>query len=504
MSVVVPTPDQLRDVAKQCGLSLTEEDLVSFRGLIAGAMKGYEYVAMAPDELPEVKYPRTPGYQPPREENMHNAWYRKTSIPGASEGKLKGKRIALKDNIFLAGVPMMNGSATLEGFVPDIDATIVTRMLDAGAEIAGKVHCETFCTSGGSHTAALGPVHNPHKMGYSAGGSSSGSGVVVALGDVDMAIGGDQGGSIRMPSSFCGIYGMKPTWGLVPYTGIMPNEMFIDHIGPMTASVADNALLLEVLAGDDGYDPRIKAPVVEEYTKALGGGVRGMKIGILKEGFEQADAEAAVNESVREAAKRFQALGCTVEEVSIPMHLDGPSIWTPIGVEGATQSMMYGDGFGLSRSDLYSLSLMEFHRGWRQKADLLSDQAKWFLLLGTYVNNMYGPRYYGKAVNISRRLKAAYDSVLSSYNLLLMPTTPMKATQMPDKDSSRQTYVNRATEMYTNCAPFNLTHHPAMSIPCGMVDGLPVGMMLVGRHFDEMTIYRAAHAFEQSIDWRTI
>ena len=150
-------------------------------------------------------------------------------------------------------------------------------------------------------------------MGYSAGGSSSGSGVVVALGEVDMAIGGDQGGSIRMPSSFCGTYGMKPTWGLVPYTGVMPIEIFVDHTGPMTATVADNALLLEVLAGDDGYDPRIKAPKVEDYTKALGSGVKGMKIGILKEGFEQVGAEAAVNESVREAAKRFKDLGATVE-----------------------------------------------------------------------------------------------------------------------------------------------------------------------------------------------
>ena len=149
-----------------------------------------------------------------------------------------------------------------------------------------------------------------------------------------MAIGGDQGGSIRMPSSFCGTCGMKPTWGLVPYTGVMPIEIFVDHTGPMTATVADNALLLEVLAGDDGYDPRIKAPKVKEYTKALGGGVKGMKIAILREGFEQAGAGAGVNESVREAAKRLASLGATVEEVSIPMHMIGPAIWTPIGAEG--------------------------------------------------------------------------------------------------------------------------------------------------------------------------
>ena len=163
-----------------------------------------------------------------------------------ASGKLKGKTVVLKDNIMLAGVPMMNGSATMEGYIPDIDATVVQRMLDAGATIVGKAHCEFFCMSGGSHTGATGPVHNPHKMGYSAGGSSSGSAVLVALGEVDMAMGGDQGGSIRMPASFCGIYGMKPTHGLVPYTGIMPIEIYVDHTGPMTANVADNALLLEV------------------------------------------------------------------------------------------------------------------------------------------------------------------------------------------------------------------------------------------------------------------
>ncbi len=209
-----------------------------------------------------VKYPRTPGYRPGPEENKYNAWYYKSSVKGAREGKLKGKTVVLKDNIMLAGVPMMNGAASLEGYVPDFDATVVTRILDAGGEIVGKAHCECFCLSGGSHTNATGAVHNPRKMGYSAGGSSSGSAALVAAGEVDMAFGGDQGGSIRMPSSFCGVYGLKPTWALVPYTGIMPIEIFIDHTGPMTSSVADNAPLLEVIAGEDGYDPRIKAPRV--------------------------------------------------------------------------------------------------------------------------------------------------------------------------------------------------------------------------------------------------
>ena len=256
MAVQVPTLEQMREIAKDIGLSMSPADLTSFINLMKPSVAAYNVVDAMPDNLPPVKYPRTPGYRPPAAENKHNAWYIKTTVPGAPSGKLKGKTVVLKDNIMLAGVPMMNGAATLEGYIPDIDATVVQRILDAGATIVGKAHCEFFCMSGGSHTGATGPVHNPHKMGYSAGGSSAGSAVLVALGEVDMAMGGDQGGSIRMPASFSGIYGMKPTHGLVPYTGIMPIEIYVDHTGPMTASVADNALLLEVIAGPDSYDPR--------------------------------------------------------------------------------------------------------------------------------------------------------------------------------------------------------------------------------------------------------
>jgi amidase len=181
-----------------------------------------------------------------------------------------------------------------------------------------------------------------------------------------------------------------------------------------------------------------------------------------------------------------------------------PAIWMPIGTEGMTQTMMYGDGYGLSRSDLYSTSLMDFHRGWRGQADSLSETTKMMLMFGTHINNNFGPRYYGKALNISRRLTAAYDKVLETYDLLLMPTTPMKATPLPAPGASREEQIGRAFEMITNTAPFDITHHPAMSLPCGMVDGLPVGLMLIGRHFDEPTIYRAAHAFEQSGDWKTM
>lgn len=333
MAVSHPTPEQIREIADELKLSLTDEDVASYIGLLAGTVEAYNVVDAMPDNLPEVKYPRTPGYRPGPEENPRNAWYYKSTVKGAARGKLKGKTVVLKDNVMLAGVPMMNGAATLEGYMPEIDATVATRILDAGGTILGKAHCEAFCLSGGSHTNATGPVHNPRKMGYSAGGSSSGSAVLVALGEVDMAIGCDQGGSIRMPSSFCGTYGMKPTHGLVPYTGIMPIEIFIDHAGPITASVADNALLLEVLAGKDGYDPRQYDVKTQPYTKALGKGVKGMKIGVVKEGFGLEASEKAVDAKVRAAAQRFKKLGAKVGNVSIPWHLAANAVNLPIFVE---------------------------------------------------------------------------------------------------------------------------------------------------------------------------
>jgi amidase len=502
MTVRLPTPAQLEDVAAKVGLSLSKADVDSFLALLKPLIDSYQVVDQMPDELPVVKYPRTPGYRVTAAENPYNAWYYKTTVKGAPVGKLAGKTVALKDNVMLAGVPMMNGASTLEGFVPEIDATIVTRLLDVGAVILGKAHCEYFCLSGGSHTSAAGPVHNPMKHGYSAGGSSSGSAALVAAGEVDMAIGGDQGGSIRMPASYCGIYGMKPTWGLVPYTGVMPIEIFVDHTGPMTATVKDNALMLEVLAGDDGYDPRIKAPATVSYSEALSGGIEGMKIAVVKEGFGWPNSEADVDAKVRAGAKLFEKLGAKVTEVSIPMHLVGGAIWMPIGTEGLTQTMMWGDGYGVSRSDLYSTALMDFHRGWRWRADELSETTKLMTMLGTYINQQFGSRFYGKAVNISRRLKAAYDSVLAEHDLLLMPTLPLKATKLPEPGAPREEIIARAFEMLPNTAPFDITHHPAMSIPCGLGDGLPIGMMLVGKAFDEATIYRAAYAFEQAGDWK--
>jgi amidase len=503
-TVKMPSLDQLREAALELGMTMPDDELSQQHKMLESGFAAYNVVDQMPDEIPAVTYPRTPGRRPPADENKFGAWYVKTTIEGAPSGKLKGKQVVIKDNICVAGVPMMNGASTLEGYVPELDATVVTRILDAGGTIVGKAVCEYFCFSGGSHTASTGHVHNPHKHGYSAGGSSSGSAALVAAGEVPMALGGDQGGSIRMPASFCGIYGMKPTHGLVPYSGIMPIELTIDHTGPMTATVEDNALLLEVLAGPDGLDPRQYGGTSKPYRDAMQRGANGLRIAIVEEGFGWPQSQEASDAVVREAADRFRGLGATVETVQLPMHRLGSAIWLPVAAEGATMQMMMGNGFGFNWQGLYVTSLLDWHANWRERADELSDTLKNTMLLGHWMATRHRGHYYAKAQNLVRRLRAAYDAVLSSYDLLLMPTLPMTATKLPDPGAGPAEIIERGFEMLPNTAPFDCTHHPAMSLPCGMVDGLPVGLMLVGRMYAEETIYGAAAAFETGVDWRSM
>ena len=497
-----PTVEQLQEIVASLHMSMSNREVAEYLDVMEGTFQSYDRLTQLPDNLPPVRYPRTPGFRPSADQNTLNAWAVKSEVRGAAHGPLSGKRVVLKDNVCLAGVPMMNGASSLEGYVPDIDATLVTRILDAGGTIAGKAHCEYFCLSGGSHTSAAGPVHNPYRYGYAAGGSSSGSAALVGAGEIEMAIGGDQGGSIRMPAGWCGVYGMKPTHGLVPYTGVMPIESTIDHAGPMTSTVADNALLLEVIAGPDGLDPRQYNVRVDKYTAALGRGVAGMRIGVLTEGFNHENSEADVDQKVREAAKRLRDLGATVEDVSIPMHRDGPAIWTPIALEGLMAQMMHGNGMGFNWKGLYTTSLLDAHANWRARANELSRTLKISMFAGEYFMRNYRGHFYAKAQNLSRVLAKSYDDALGRFDLLLMPTLPMKATPIPPANAPLALWCQRGFEMLANTCPFDVTGHPAMSVPCGLSNGLPVGMQLVGKHYAESAIYRAAHAFEQTGDWR--
>ena len=500
MKIKTPTLEDIALIAQQFGLTLSAEDCVSFQGLMAGPLASYARIDDIVEPKPPVVYPRAGAWRPEPADNPLNAWYYRCSIKGAKTGKLKGKTVAIKDNICVAGVPMMNGTAVLEGYVPDIDATLVTRILDAGGEIAGKSVCESLCFSGGSHTCDTPPVLNPHNKAHSTGGSSSGSAALVASAAVDMAIGGDQGGSIRMPASWCGIYGLKPTHGLVPYTGAFPIELTLDHLGPMTRNVTDCATLLEVIAGDDGMDPRQRNVRVDRYTKALTGDITDLRIGVVTEGFGwPGSSEADSDLAVRESAQLFKQLGAVVEEVSIPMHRDGIHIWNGISIEGATALMIKGNSMGTNWKGYYNVGLLDsFARGRLTRPNDLSETTKLVMLLGQYMEDSYHGRYYAKAQNLGWKLREAYNAVLGNFDLLLMPTLPMKATVIPAQDCSREETIARALEMLNNTAPFDVTGHPAMTVPCAMSDGLPVGMMLIGRHFDESTVLRAAHAFEST------
>lgn len=495
-----PTREQLVEISKTFGLHLTDPDVESFRGLIASTIASYRRLDELVEPAEPVRYPRTGGYRPEPEENLLNAWYYKCSIRGAEDGMLAGKRIAIKDNVCVAGIPMMNGTAVLEGYVPDSDATIVTRILDAGGEIVGKSVCESLCFSGGSHTSDTGPVLNPHDHSRSAGGSSSGSAALVAAGECEMAIGGDQGGSIRIPSGWCGCYGLKPTHGLVPYTGVFPIEVTLDHVGPIAATVEDVALLLDAIAGEDGLDPRQRGVQIAAYSENLDVDTTGLRIGVLSEGFGWTGlSEEDVDESVRGAARVFEELGAEVEEVSIPLHRDGIHIWNGIAIEGATEIMVKGNAMGVGWKGLYETSLLDaYARGRLTRADDLSETVKLTALLGEYMRRHYHGRYYARSQNLARKLSAAYDEALESYDLLLLPTLPMKATPIPAPDASREEIVGRALEMIHNTCPFDVTGHPAMNVPCGLSDGLPVGAMLVGKRWEEATILGAARAFERS------
>ncbi len=496
--VKLPTTEQLREISASYNLDLSDADVGSFLGLMEGVMASYDRIDQLVEPAPEVRYPRSGGRRPEPEENLLGAWHYRCSIRGAPEGLLSGKRIAIKDNVCVAGLPMMNGTAVLEGYVPETDATIVTRILDAGGEIVGKTVCESLCFSGGSHTSDTGPVLNPHDHSRSAGGSSSGSAALVASGECEMAIGGDQGGSIRMPASWCGVYGLKPTHGLVPYTGIFPIELTLDHTGPIAGSVEDTALLLSAITGEDGLDPRQNGVETADYLEDLEGGVEGMKIGVLAEGFGWPElSEEDVDEAIREASRVFAGLGAEVAEVSVPMHRDGIHIWNAIAIEGATALMVDGNSMGTNWKGHYTTSLLDaYARGRITRANDLSEIVKLTMLTGRYMRERYHGRYYAKAQNLSRKLAAAYDAALEYYDLLLLPTVPMKATPIPEPDAPREEVVQRALEMIHNTCPFDVVGYPSISVPCGLSEGLPVGAMLVGGSWDEARILRAARAFE--------
>ncbi|XP_064606170.1 amidase-like [Liolophura sinensis] len=513
--------EKVKEIADSLNLGCSSEEIDVYTAHYRESLKSYQRVHELVEPALPVRYPRTPGYRPKPEENTHNAWYYKCDIKGAATGKLSGKRVGIKDNTAVAGVPMMNGSKIMEGYVPEFDATIVTRILDAGGHIIGKTACEDVCLSAGGFNNAMAPVLNPAKKDHLTSGSSSGSAVLLATGEIDLASGGDQSGSIRLPACWCGIVGLKPTYGLVPYTGCMPIDMTIDHCGPMARSVYDCALMLEVLAGyDDGRDPRQHPnTTVPEYTKLLSEDLSGKRVGLVKEGFEICEQD--VNDIVRAAAKMLIGAGAAVEEVSIPAHKDGIHIWTPIGFEGAYQTMISDNVYLLvfvllTVNCIYASYISAYSVGWKGQhfpslLDKLgqacatrsldySEGVRSRMILADYMTKDYHGRFYAKAQNLGRWLTNEYNKALADYDVLIMPTIPYKAPKIPRDDITVAERISVSLSLIPNTAPFNISGHPSLSVNAGHSNGLPIGMMITGRSFDDATVLQVAYAFERLRD----
>ncbi|XP_028403581.1 uncharacterized protein LOC114526246 [Dendronephthya gigantea] len=495
-----PSIRSLTEIIKDLKIDMSDEELQEHQDVIARFCETtFQRIYDFPEPKLPVKYPRKTGNQPTVEENPFNAWYWKCDISGAPEGKLLGKTIAIKDNIPVAGIPMMNGSQLLEGYIPDIDATVVTRVLDEGGRILGKAVCENLCYSAGSFTSANGLVRNPLDPSRMAGGSSSGCAVLIANKNVDMAIGGDQGGSIRIPAAACGIVGLKPTFGLVPYTGITSFEPTVDHTGPMAMTVKDTALLLEVIAGyDDGLDHRQPRDIkIPSYTKGLTGEIEGIRVGLVKEGFDISEKD--VNDLVRKSAERLSEKGAVVEDVSIPWHLDGPDLLNGISLFNVA-ALFEGECSATQGYHNTHLQLA-LTRGLKCHPNDNDPLVKNALVCYRYLrNNYYSGYYYSKCQNLRRDLREAYDDAFKKYDVLIMPTIPKKPSEFPSKNPSLSEYIEKALEVCNNACPFDASGHPSLSINAGFLQGLPVGMMITGKMFDEETVLNVAYAFEQLRD----
>ncbi|OCF39739.1 hypothetical protein I317_06463 [Kwoniella heveanensis CBS 569] len=471
-----------------------------------------------PDYVPEVekRFARKDTHRPTPAENESNAWAWKVSIKDdAAEGCLKGMTISLKDNIALADVPCSVGTSYIESWVPKTDATVATRVLQAGAEITGKAVCENLSYFGASISSGNGRMDNVYAKGYSAGGSSSGSAVLVARGECDMSIGGDQGGSIRLPAAHNGIVGMKPTHGLVPYTGICLLERTIDTTGPMTKDVLSNALLLKVIAGSDSIDDRQLAGCqshgqVPNYPFQAKRSINGLRVGIVSESLDTDLTDKRYASFVAEAARKFTDLGAhVVEEVSVPGTVLASDLWMVIARLSAYQNLT---GRACGHRGLY---LNDFTKKFlpitQEKLDKMWPSAIVTLTNGAYAWDNLDPTLMGKTMNLSRKVRDEIDAVLSRYDILVTPTMvklPSRIDSVPDSPTPLQK-MGYAAGVGLNTCPYSLTGHPAISIPVGFLSPvddpnvlLPVGMQIIGKFYDEGTLYCAAYAWESSYDWK--
>ena len=511
----IPDVDEVLAVAKELGIHLGPEEATLYRKYLLEQLSELDRFVQARLEEPAppmVSAARAPGHRPTSDEDPLNAWTWKCRIEPASRGALDGKTVSFKDHIAVAGIPMSFGSFALEGLVPDFDATVVTRVLQAGGTVVGKNVMNGL--SGGFGTGGgigdYGRPLNPHNHDHVTGGSSSGSGAAVAAREVDISFGGDQGGSIRIPAAFCGIVGHKPTFGLVSHFGIgFGSDQSIDYTGPMARTVEDAAAALQATAGPDGYDPRQTrdVPASVDVLGRLAEGVGRARIGVLEEGFD--DAEQDVRDLVLAAVDLLARKGAEVSKVSIPAHHAIRTAQAALSAEGALAVFKTGFFGAFTRTYYPAPIVTAINKLWAGQADVLAPRTKLSLIAAELSRRNYHGRVYAKAQNVRPAYIKAYDTALADVDVLVMPTCLMTAPRdyRPSNllEAVEDNLASAARGFARNTQPFNYTGHPALALPVGKSPkGLPVSMQLVGRFFDDALLMRIAHAFQHASDWEKI
>jgi aspartyl-tRNA(Asn)/glutamyl-tRNA(Gln) amidotransferase subunit A len=407
---------------------------------------------------------------------------------------LAGVPLAIKDNLCTKGIPTTCSSRMLEGFVPPYESTVTDRLWNAGAVLLGKTNLDEFAMGSSTETSAFGPSRNPWNPEKVPGGSSGGSAAAVAAGECVASLGSDTGGSIRQPAAFCGVVGLKPTYGRVSRYGLVAFASSLDQVGPFTTSVADAAELLQVIAGEDPRDSTcLKAPV-PDYRAALEQPVQGLKVGIVRECFEAEGLDPQVKASVMAAAAQLQALGCELVDVSCPRFNDGIATYYVIAPSEASANLARYDGvkYGYRTADAGTLAEMTA----RSRAEGFGDEVKRRILIGTYALSAgYVDAYYKKAQQVRTLIRRDFDTAFASVDVLLTPTSP--TTAFGFGAHSEDPLAMYLADLLT--IPANMAGLPAISLPCGFDNaGLPIGVQLITGVLQEERLLQVAWHYEQA------
>jgi len=405
-------------------------------------------------------------------------------------GLLEGIPMALKDNLCTEGIPTTCGSRILEGFVPPYDATVTQNLKAEGAILTGKLNMDEFAMGSSTENSGFFPTLNPWDPERVPGGSSGGSAAAVAAGEVAYALGSDTGGSIRQPAAFCGVVGLKPTYGAVSRYGLVAFASSLDQIGPLTRTVRDNAIVLNAIAGHDPKDSTSVPFVKPDYTQFLENNVKGLKIGVPRE-FFGLGLKPEVESVIRRAIETYAQLGAEIEECSLPhMKYAMPTYYIIAPAECSSNLARYDGvryGYRAPAEDM-----IEMYKNTRSEA--FGQEVKRRIMLGTYaLSSGYYDAYYLKAQKVRTLIKQDFERVFDKYDVLLSPTAPTAAYKIGEISDPLTIYMG---DVYT--IPVNLAGLPAISLPAGFVRGLPVGLQLIGNYFGEGILYRTAYAFEQN------